>query len=147
MVHIRQFQPADTEACMRIWRAASEVGHPFLSAADLDGQDKAVREIYLPQAETWVAVADDGQIAGFIGLLGSFIGGLFVDPARHGGGVGRALVAHALALKGMLSVEVYEANAGARGFYRRVGFVETGRREEDDQGLPLPLIHMVLQNR
>jgi len=127
---------------MRIWRAASEVGHPFLTAADLDRQAAAVRDIYLPQAETWV-LADGDRVQGFIGLLGSFVGGLFVDPACHRGGIGLALIEHAGKLKGALSVEVYEANSGARQFYRKAGFHETGRREFDDEDQPRPLIQMM----
>src|SRR5690606_25668860 len=98
--------------------------------------------IYLPQAETWV-FPDGARVVGFIGLLGSFVGGLFVDPAHHRGGIGRALVAHARKLKGALSVEVYEANTGARQVYRKAGFVETGRREFDDEDRPHPLIQMM----
>jgi ribosomal protein S18 acetylase RimI-like enzyme len=143
MTFIRRYEPADRDACLRIWRAASEVGHPFLTAADLDRQAVAVRDIYLPQAETWVFVEAGGRVAGFIGLLGDLVGGLFVDPACHRAGVGRALVKHAARRKGALSVEVYEANVSARSFYRKVGFVETGRREFDDEGRPLPLIRMM----
>ena len=81
---------------------------------------------------------------GFIGLIDHFIGGLFVAPDAQGQGIGRALVDHAQGLKGRLTLEVYAANAAARGFYTALGFTETGRREEDDLGLPFPLIRMAL---
>jgi ribosomal protein S18 acetylase RimI-like enzyme len=144
---IRDHDPArDLEPCLAIWRRASEVGHPFIDAADLDADAALVRERYMPAATIRVAEAE-GRPAGFIALLGSFIGGLFVDPAAHGRGIGRSLVRDALADHPCLDVEVYEANAGARAFYARLGFRETGRREADDQGRPWPLLRLRLDTR
>jgi ribosomal protein S18 acetylase RimI-like enzyme len=98
----------------------------------------------MPAAAIRVADADRRPV-GFIALLDSFIGGLFVDPAAHGRGIGRLLVLDALAKHPCLHVEVYEANAGARTFYARLGFRETGRRETDDQGRPWPLLRLRLE--
>jgi ribosomal protein S18 acetylase RimI-like enzyme len=139
---LRPYDPdSDLVPCLAIWRRASETGHPFLDAATLDADAEIVRAQYMPAAEITVAEAA-GRAVGFIALLGGTVGGLFVDPAHHGRGAGRALVMDAARRKGALDVEVYAANAGARAFYRAVGFVETGRRETDDRGRPLPLIAM-----
>lgn len=140
-VRITRYQPHEVEHLLAIWLAASRVGHPFLSEEDLAAQHALVRDVYLPQAEMWVIRRGD-EIAGFIGLLGNVIGGLFIDPALHGQGLGRALIERARRLKGRLAVEAYEANAGAVGFYRQCGFVEVGRRERDDEGRALPLIRL-----
>lgn len=131
---------ADLEPCLAIWRAASEAGHPFLGAGALDDDEPLVRDVYMPAAEVWVA--DAGGPVGFIALLDGFVGGLFVAPGRHGEGIGRALVEHAAALRGALTVDVYEENVAAQRFYRRAGFVETGRRAEDDRGRPHALVSM-----
>lgn len=133
----------DLERCMALWRAASEIGHPFLEAATLDADAVVVRDSYMPAAEITVA-EQAGTVVGFIALLGDLVGGLFVDPAAHRSGAGRALVSDALRRKGRLDVEVYAANAGARAFYIACGFVETGRRDTDDHGRALPLICMTL---
>lgn len=139
---IRAYSDAtDRNRLTEIWLDASRVGHSFLTEAELLDQQAKVREIYLPQAENWV-VELDGEPAGFIGLIDSFIGGLFVDPAAHGHGLGKALVAHAAALKGTLDVEVYAENKTAVAFYSHIGFVETLRRPHDDEGLPLEVIRM-----
>lgn len=131
----------DRDRLADIWLEASRIGHPFLTETDLAEQLAKVRDIYLPQAENWVAEID-GRPAGFIGLIDSFIGGLFVDPATHGHGLGKALVLHAAKLKGSLDVEVYADNEAAVAFYSRIGFVETLRRSHDDEGLPFEVIRM-----
>lgn len=140
---LRPYAAADREAVLAVWEAASRVGHPFLSDADIAGQRSLVAEVYLPRAETLVAEEEQGGgIVGFIGLLDALVGGLFVSPDRHGTGIGRRLIEHAAALKGALTVEVYAANVGAPEFYRAVGFVEIGRKPQDDEGRPLDLIVM-----
>ncbi len=139
---IRAYRDAeDREACLDVWLRASRVGHPFLSEADLRAQREQVDRLYLPNAENWVAVDGEGRVVGFVGLLDGLVGGLFVDPDRHGLGVGRALVGHAARLKGELTVEVYAAN-GAVAFYRRCGFEPVGRKDSDAEGRPFPLLVM-----
>ncbi|NKX44648.1 GNAT family N-acetyltransferase [Roseibacterium sp. KMU-115] len=133
----------DLDRCLALWRAASEVGHPFLDAATLDADAEVIRDIYMPAAEVTVAERG-GRVIGFVALLGDLVGGLFVNPAAHRTGAGRALIAAALQGKGRLEVEVYEANREARAFYAACGFVPAGRRERDDHGRALPLIRMTL---
>jgi 8-oxo-dGTP pyrophosphatase MutT (NUDIX family)/GNAT superfamily N-acetyltransferase len=136
---------SDLDRCMAIWRAASEVGHPFLDAETLDADAMVVRDSYMPAAEITVAERA-GTVVGFIALLDDLVGGLFVDPSAHRSGAGRALISDALRRKGRLEVEVYAANPGARAFYSACGFAETGRRDTDDHGRGLPLIRMTLAN-
>jgi ribosomal protein S18 acetylase RimI-like enzyme len=141
-LQIRPYEPATDQArVLDIWLAASRAGHPFLTEADLATQRMLVRDLYLEQAETWVATMA-GRIEGFIGLLDAFIGGLFVDPEAHRSGIGRALVQHAAARKGALTVDVYAANEAALAFYARLGFTLTGRRDIDDEGRHLPLLQL-----
>jgi GNAT superfamily N-acetyltransferase len=137
------FAHTDLDRCVYIWREASEAAHPFLDAATLDADAVVIRQTYMPAAEITVAERG-GQVIGFIALLDDLIGGLFVHPSDHRSGAGRALIADALARKGRLEVEVYEANFRARAFYAACGFVETGRRETDDHGREIPLIRMAL---
>lgn len=126
---------------MAIWRAASEVGHPFFDAATLDEDGVIVKERYMPAAEITVAERD-GAVVGFIAMLGQTVGGLFVDPTGHRGGAGRSLIEHEARKRGPLDVEVYEANSDARAFYAACGFVEIGWRPLDDRDRPRPLIAM-----
>ncbi|MEG3662776.1 GNAT family N-acetyltransferase [Celeribacter halophilus] len=135
---IRPFDgAADTEKLSNIWFDASMKAHPFIGEPRLVEQRKQIKEEYLQKAETWVACYD-GEPVGFISLLDSFIGGIFIAPDRQGQGIGHKLIAHAQALKGKLSLEVYTANDQAVRFYRSLGFTELSRRDVDDFGYPYP---------
>lgn len=133
---IRPFAPdADTRTLSRIWLEASRLAHPFIGETRLSSQQSLIETQYLPHAETWVACIN-GEPAGFISLIDTFIGGLFVAPDQQGMGIGRRLIDHALNLKGELSLEVYTANAQAMRFYSALGFREVSRRPLDDEGYP-----------
>lgn len=119
---IREYQANDTDALIAIWEKANAFSHPFLTVEFVAQVAKDMRNIYLPNAETWV-LEEDGQAIGFIALIGNEIGGLFLDPALIGKGFGRTMVDHAFALKGPLCVEVFKDNAVGRPFYERYGFV------------------------
>ncbi|ABB12968.1 GNAT family N-acetyltransferase [Burkholderia lata] len=140
-IEIRAYEASDLHTLSAIWFDASRLAHPFLGEARLREQRALIETVYLPQAETWVACRT-GEPVGFIGLLDGSIGGLFVAPAMQGNGIGRALVEHALALKGALDLEVYADNRDACAFYARLGFEEVSRRDEDDEGLPFANILM-----
>ena len=133
------------ERLFRIWQGAVEATHHFLAPEDFADIERLVENDYLPAAQLWVAVGDDDRPLGFMGLSGSNIDALFVDPERHGQGIGRALVAHAQAIaRSGLTVDVNEQNESGAGFYERLGFRRAGRSELDDQGRPYPLLHMAL---
>ncbi len=135
---IRPFEAAtDLRKLSRIWFDASLKAHPFIGEPRLVEQRRLIEEEYFPKAETSVACLD-GEAVGFISLLGSFVGGLFVAPDRQGLGIGRRLIAHALERKGELSLEVYTANRQAVRFYSLLGFQEVSRRDVDDFGFPFP---------
>jgi GNAT superfamily N-acetyltransferase len=138
---LRPWRPSDLEPCMAIWRAASEVGHPFLSAEDLDADAVLVRTLYMPSTDITVAEMG-GVVVGFIALSGNFVGGLFVAPTRHRQGIGARLLAHAAARHPVLEVEVYLANRSARRFYAAAGFAEVLCQRFDDRGRALPLVRM-----
>ncbi|MCV0424548.1 MAG: GNAT family N-acetyltransferase [Roseibium sp.] len=122
---IRPYVSEDTDAILHIWRIASEFAHPFLDDDFHDMAANAIRDVYLPKADTFVVVIDDVPV-GFIALLENQIGGLFLDPAFHGQGLGRSLVDHAVKLKGPLTVEVFKNNKVGRRFYAAYGFHQTG---------------------
>ncbi|MBY8826245.1 acetyltransferase [Sphingomonas colocasiae] len=142
-MRIRPSQPADADRLFQVWHDAVKATHHFLSAEDFAAIAGDVRT-YLASASFWVADDEAGQPAAFMGMTGAHIDALFVDPARHGHGIGRALTDHARHHEedGVLTVDVNEQNDGAVAFYERIGFVRFDRSALDDAGRPYPLLHL-----
>lgn len=141
MIMIRPSGPYDGQRVVAIWAAAVDATHHFLSKEDRAAIGAEVAS-FLPAAPLTLAVDEADRPLGFMLLTDGHMDALFVDPAHHGQGVGRALLAHALARHPGLTTDVNEQNAGALAFYRSQGFVETGRSPTDDQGRAYPLIHL-----
>ena len=76
----------------------------------------------------------EGKVVGFIALIGSETGGLFLQPSYHGKGIGRALVDKAQELHGTLEVKVFSENSIGRRFYASYGFVKTEEKGHDSTG-------------
>ena len=139
---LRDAEPDDHEALVRVWRRAVEATHDFLTDADVDGFEEQVRRA-LPRAAVRVACdPGDGSVVGFLGGSGGEVDMLFVDPAAHGRGAGTALLEEAAARHPILVLDVNEQNPAARAWYRRRGFVEVGRSETDADGKPFPIIRL-----
>jgi putative acetyltransferase len=136
------FLNPDQEQLLDIWLRAVRATHAFLTEDDIQFYLPLVRDKALSGLELWVAEAEDGTSAGFIGLSHAKVHMLFIDPAWHGCGIGRTLLVHAARLKGDLTVDVNEQNDDARAFYRKCGFREVGRSSLDGTGKPFPLIHL-----
>ena len=117
---IRKYETEDTDALVLIWQSANALAHSFLADDFVAQVAQDMRNVYLPNAETWVLEENEIPV-GFIALVETEIGGLFLDPSFHGRGFGKALTDHAVALHGPLSVEVFEKNAIGRRFYDRYG--------------------------
>lgn len=144
MTQIRPAAPADRDALLALWLRSIRATHTFLSEADIQALIPAARDAALVMLEVWVLADESDQPLGFMGLDDTKLEALFIDPAHTGHGGGTALIAHAVTLKGALSVDVNEQNPDALGFYKARGFEVTGRSETDSDGRPFPLIHLAM---
>lgn len=133
---IRAYRAADMEDLLDVWSRASAVAHPFLDEGFLERERQLIPAEYLPRAETWVFEVD-GRVVGFVSLLGSEVGALFVDPDRHRQGIGTALLDRARDRRGALDVEVFAKNSLGRAFYEATGFRLTERRVHEETGFEL----------
>jgi len=145
VVRIRQSRISDQERVFDIWRNAVDSTHHFLTSDDRRDIEIEVRE-FLPQVSLWLAVDDSDGPMGFMLLAGGHMEALFVDPSRHGLGVGRALIQHALSISPTITTEVNEQNTRALSFYLHMGFECIGYSQRDQQGRAYPLVHMRLAN-
>jgi putative acetyltransferase len=133
---IREYLEADLPGVMNAWEAASAQAHPFLPPEFAAEVREAIPKLYIPNAETWVAEYD-GQVIGFVSLLGNEIGAIFVDPQHQGKGLGLQLMNKARDIKGQLEVEVFSKNSIGREFYRKYGFTQVEEKVHEETGLGL----------
>jgi len=134
----------DYPRVVEVWEASVRETHHFVSAADVQIFKPLVRE-GLSRVANLVCVRDgEGQVVGFVGVGGEEVEMLFIHPAWRGQGIGRRLLAHAVASLGATTLDVNEQNAQAVGFYLRMGFEVVGRSALDGMGKPYPLLHMRL---
>ena len=119
---IRKYTDSDLNEVLSAWENASRLAHPFLTNKLIETTRKNIPVVLLPKADTWV-YEREGVVVGFISLIGNEVAALFVQPAFHGTGAGRALVDKARELHGDLEVEVFEVNTIGFQFYLKYGFV------------------------
>jgi putative acetyltransferase len=130
---IRRYRKTDLEEMVRIWYEASVTSHSFVPASFWALQKDAMKEKYLPLAENFI-FEEEGQLAGFISLVGEKACALFVAPEMQGRGIGRSLLEYAKTLKGRLSLKVYRENERAFRFYEMCGFVAAGEEVDNYTG-------------
>jgi len=137
---IRPYRNEDLEKLTDAWYAASQMAHPFLPQEFFDVERHNIADIYIPMADTFVYELD-GRVVGFIAMIKNEVGALFVHPAFHGRGIGRALMDFARQLRGDLEVEVFKENRLGREFYRRYGFTFHEEHVHEETGETL--MHLV----
>ncbi len=119
---IRPYIPSDLNELILSWETANQLAHPFLKKAFVDNVRNDIPNLYLPNADTWVAVVNE-HVIGFIALIGNEVGAIFVNPTHHGQGVGKLLMDKAVSVHGELELDVFKNNHIGREFYKRYGFV------------------------
>lgn len=120
-LNIRQYTGSDLQSVLAAWDNASHLAHPFLTTEFQNKVRQDIPELYIPNAETWVAEIND-EVVGFISLINNEVGALFVQPEFHGNGVGKALMDQAKKLHRELELEVFKENPIGRNFYAKNGF-------------------------
>ncbi|EPQ0973179.1 acetyltransferase [Citrobacter farmeri] len=141
VINIRRSRHDEGEKLIAIWCRSVDATHDFLSKEYRIELEKLVRS-FLPEAPLWVAADEQDEPVAFMLLTGDHMDALFVDPEARGCGVGKLLIEHALSLAPTLTTHVNEQNEQAVGFYKKLGFMVTGRAELDELGRPYPLLHL-----
>ena len=130
---IRLYQEGDTEDIIEVWYRASLIAHPFLTETFLQEERTRLREVFLPNSQTWV-YEDAGRVVGFISLVDNEVGGIFVRPSNQRQGIGKALMDKARSLHDSLELDVFAANKSGRAFYAQYGFVPIKIYREKETG-------------
>ena len=143
MFEIRRNRLDENQRILSIWRASVAATYEFPLPEDREEIDSEA-QAYLLSAALWVAADPQDQPVAFMGLGVEQLQALFVAPQHRGKGIGRTLVSFAATLYPVLDTEVNAQNEQALGFYRHLGFTETGYLPSDGQGRSNPLIRMRL---
>lgn len=113
---------SDLSAVMKIWLDTNIKSHNFVSKEYWTSNYEMVKEI-LPKSEIYVYEEDDTNlIDGFIGLLDSYLAGLFVKDTDQSKGIGKQLLDYAKSIKSEMTLSVYQKNIRAVHFYQREQF-------------------------
>jgi putative acetyltransferase len=140
-----RFRPSsaqDADRLYEIWLASVVATHDFVSQSDLTEIGIQVKRDYLPNRPLVVALDSEERLIGFMGANGQEIESLFIDPAFHRRGLGRAFIAKASAQSPHLEVGVNAQNSPAVAFYEALGFTAYALSPTDDDGRPYPILRM-----
>ncbi|OYQ26000.1 hypothetical protein CHU93_12365 [Sandarakinorhabdus cyanobacteriorum] len=150
-MHLRPATAADAPAIAALHTASWRVAYAHILSADWLANDLpadrlrvwSARFAALDPAMRVLLAEDADGIAGFVCLFlaadphwGSHVDNLHVRPGLKGQGLGRQLLAAAAGIAlaeapGLgLDLHVYAANVAARGFYRRLGGLESLAEKE-----------------
>jgi len=119
---VRRATSVDAEDAARVF-TASFASMTFVPKMHSSEEDRAFVRQQIADKEVWVAEHGD-RILGLACWYDGWLEQLYVDPAHHNSGTGTALLTHVKKEhpKG-LQLWTFQANAGARRFYERHGFV------------------------
>ena len=113
--------PTEIEAIIKIWLDGNMQAHPFIQPDYWLNHTDYMRQV-LPLSEVYVCEVK-GEIAGFIGLDGDYIAGLFVSKQYQSLGVGTTLIEFIKQQHFTLTLAVYKKNEKVMQFYRKQNFV------------------------
>ena len=117
---IRKLEETNLDVVMQIWLDTNIKTHDFIPAEYWSGNYELVKSL-LPEAEVYVYADDDTEeIVGFIGLMDTFVAGLFVKDGMQSKEIGKQLVDYAKDKKERLSLTVYQKNERAVRFIRGI---------------------------
>lgn len=116
---IRKFENKDTEQIMKIWLEGNIEAHDFVPR-DYWASNYTKMKNQLYQAEIYV-YEQDGRVAGFAGMTGDYLAGIFVDGQYRCKKIGKQLLDHIKKRHSSFSLNVYQKNRRAVSFYLREG--------------------------
>lgn len=140
---ITQATGRDLPRLFEVWESSVRATHAFLTESDIQTLIPLVKAELAAFSPIHCLRDGDGEPFAILGVEGSKVEMLFVHAAWRGTGAGRLLIEFAVQVLGADSVDVNEDNDQAIGFYRHLGFRETGRSPLDPSGFPI--LHMSLR--
>ncbi|GAA5195257.1 GNAT family N-acetyltransferase [Rugosimonospora acidiphila] len=143
-VELRRAGTPDAGAVAEVWLRSYRAALPTVRRAHSEDEVRAwVRDVLVPEHETWVAVAFSAVassavassgagsvVVGMMALDDGWVDQLYLDPSWRGRGIGERLLDLAKRRHpGGLRLWTFQVNAAACRFYERHGFVAVERTD------------------
>ncbi|AIG64954.1 Acetyltransferase, GNAT family [Weissella ceti] len=120
------------ERVLALWLQTNTVTHDFIPSEYWQKMYPMVSDL---MADATIYVYwQDNQIIGFIGLMETYIAGIFVDSKHQNQGVGYQLIQYVQNKTAVLDLSVYALNEPAWRFYERQGFKIVSENLDDAVG-------------
>ncbi|MCR1934791.1 N-acetyltransferase [Clostridium tepidum] len=129
---IREFRTTDIDRIMDLWLDTNILAHNFIDSKYWRDNFGVVKEM-MPKATIYV-YEENGEIQAFIGLMESFVAGLFVASDFQSKGIGKLLLDYSKTKHNELSLCVYKKNERALQFYLREGFIISTEQIDENTG-------------
>lgn len=124
-MQIRAIKDEEIDDVAELWHSSGQAAYGFIptwATFTLERARQAFRDGIIASCDVWVA--DDGTVAGYMALKGSYLDRLYVHPDRQRQGVGTRLLEYAKKLcPDGLELHTHQKNTGACDFYRKHQFV------------------------
>lgn len=132
MDYIRKFIESDLEPVMRIWYEGNLEAHDFVNKEYWDRNYNYVKKAVM-QSDVYI-YESNGHVAGFVGMDGDYLQGLFVHKDFRGQGYGTRLIERIKEDNDFFTLHVFEQNYGAFTFYRNRGLLIREKEVNEDLG-------------
>lgn len=126
---IRQFHINDLDKIMEIWLETNIISHDFIDENYWKNNFKLVKDM-MPSSTIYVCELNN-KVVGFIGIIDSYIAGIFVENAFQSKGIGKQLLDCAKNKNSHLTLSVYAKNIKAINFYNREDFYKTSQKTDE----------------
>ncbi|MFI1352082.1 GNAT family N-acetyltransferase [Streptomyces sp. NPDC020898] len=122
---LRRATADDASQVADVWLRSFDAALPTVVRPHSDDAVRNhVRDVVVPDRETWVAESEGHGIVGMMVLAGDLLSQLYLAPDWRGRGIGDRFVALAKErAPGGLSLWTFQINKPAHRFYERHGFV------------------------
>ena len=133
---IRRAGSDEALAVATLWLRSRRAAAPAIPpSVHSDGEVEAwFRDVVLPDCEVWVVGSRRSPTAIMV-LSGGWVEQLYVAPDRCRQGYGSMLLRFAQSRQDELSLWTFEANARARAFYEKHGFVSGAVSTDNEEGV------------
>ncbi|MDE1549107.1 N-acetyltransferase [Jeotgalibaca caeni] len=121
-MEIREAREEELDRLIEIWLDASRQSHSFIDSSYWEENVGVMRGLYLPLSQNTV-IEDEGEIVGFLSMMGEELAALFIDPRYQQQGYGQQLLRFVQAHQETIALSVYAKNKNALSFYQKHHFL------------------------